>query len=93
MNSDLRLQVAHNEQVLAMAGQLKNVKPGRPKPNCSCLPKLKAKSQIANVQPEQKTNSEVKPIASTSRPAIANTLVMRRLLFASVLQNMCPGER
>ncbi len=33
MNSDLRLQVAHNEQVLPMVGELKNLQPGQPKPN------------------------------------------------------------
>lgn len=39
--------------------------------------KIKTKSQIANVQPEPKPNSELLPIASTSSPTIGNTLVVR----------------
>ena len=40
--------------------------------------KIITKSQIVNVQPELKLNSELQPIAPTSSPTIGNTLVMRR---------------
>jgi hypothetical protein len=40
--------------------------------------KLITKSQIDNVQPEPKPNSELLSIAPTSSPTIGNTLVSRR---------------
>ncbi len=38
-------------------------------------------------------NSELKPIAFSSRPAIANTLVVRCLGYAKDRQNMCQTKR
>ena len=66
-----------NEQVLPMVGELKNLQPGQPKQIENILMKIKTKSQIDNVQPEPKPNSELLPIAPTSSPTIGNTLVRR----------------
>ena len=49
------------------------------------LMKIKTKSLIANVQTEQKLNSELQPIASTSSPTIGNTLVGGSFTFLNLM--------
>ena|GEM_PF-3857002 len=85
--STFELFKKHSRQRTSIAdgGGVEKPPPGNRSSIEILLMKIITKSQIDNVQPEPKTNSELQPIAPTSSPTIGNTLVTSRFSSAWTL--------
>lgn len=65
---------------IANGGAVEKPSPGNRSSIKKLKLKIKTKSRIANIQPEQKLNSKLQLIAPTSNPTVGNTLVGRRYI-------------